>query len=116
MSAQPQHDLLTRARALSRIRRAARLVEYDLWRVWPLEDEKPGVIDDLMVWMIELADDLLEPDGPDLVIIDLVNHVLRSCAPSLDDDDKLVVTLLLHDRVSRNRAIARALAAPRASG
>ena len=105
-----ERDPLALARALMRIQRAARLVEYDLWRIWPLEDSRPGVIDDFMPWMALLAPDLLEPDGPANVIPDLVSNVLRSCAPSLDEGPKLVISLLLHDRVLENPRIARVLA------
>jgi hypothetical protein len=105
-----EHDPIALARALCRIQRAARLVEYDLWRVWPIEDERPDVIRDLMPWMPELAADLLHPDGPENVLTDLVTHVLSSCAPSLSDHEKLLTFFLLHHRVTQNRAILRALA------
>jgi hypothetical protein len=97
------------ANALSRIQRAARLVEYDLWRSWPIRDHRPGVIEDHMPWMNELAQQL-DPDDLELVTYELVDHVLYACAPSLDPYVHLIVWGLLLERVDRNPAIARALA------
>jgi len=46
-------------------------------------------------------------------VVDLLGHgawgFFGSCAPFLEEPEKLVIALLLHDRVTKNPAIARAL-------
>lgn len=94
---------------LSRVQRAARLVEYDLWRCWPFEDVRPGVIDSYMPWMDEVASELSQPGGWRAVPFELINHVLSTCAGSLSTDDRLALAVLLIERVRKNSEIRRTL-------
>jgi hypothetical protein len=91
------------------VQRAARLVEYDLWRCWPFEDERPGVIESYMPWMDDVATELAEPRGWQYVPFELINHVLSNCAGFLPTDDRLAVAVLLIERVRQNPEIHRAL-------
>jgi len=98
-----------RCDALCRVQRAARLVEYDLWRCWPFENVRPGVIQSYMPWMDDVAEDLSQPLGWQSVPFELVSHVLATCAGFLPTDDRLAVALLLIERVRNNSEIRRAL-------